>query len=317
MAARFTIDWQLAGGRAHACAGEGPACVGGKMKEAYPGDSLERLQETQVEILKVVAAICDEFELTWFADSGTCLGAVRHGGFIPWDDDIDISMPIDDYRRFCEIAPQVLEGTAYGLYEPKTTEHYPPLFAKVYKRGTRFIGEQMMEAGFEEGIFIDVFAYGRLDSDERKAKRQADKLVFWQRMSYLYHIEHPYIAASTRFRNAAVAAAAAAHRIARVATNPASIVKRFEETLASGDGQGLWTNVFYADWGTYDHDVLFPVGQLQFGDMTVPVPHDTKAFLTTLYGDYMQVPPEEERFAKPPLVLDFGDGVNVLEEALS
>ena len=90
---------------------------------------------------------------------------------------------------------------------------------------------------------------------------------------------------------------------------------RFDEIVESGDGLGEWTNIFYADWGTYANDVLFPVVPMKFGDMTIPVPHDADAFLKTLYDDYMTVPPEEDRFTKPPLILDFGDGVNVIERA--
>ena len=66
------------------------------MRNDYPEGALERIQQIQTDILHIVSLICDEFNLTWFAESGTCLGAMRHGGFIPWDDDVDIALPLDD-----------------------------------------------------------------------------------------------------------------------------------------------------------------------------------------------------------------------------
>ena len=116
-------------------------------------------------------------------------------------------------------------------------------------------------------------------------------------------------------KEAAAIAASIAHKIVRKVESPVHIKRRFDEVVESGDGLGEWTNIFYADWGTYDNDVLFPVVPMKFGDMTIPVPHDADSFLKTLYGDYMTVPPEEDRFTKPPLILDFGDGVNVIEKA--
>lgn len=116
-------------------------------------------------------------------------------------------------------------------------------------------------------------------------------------------------------KEAAATAASIAHKIIRKVESPAHIKRRFDEIVESGDGLGEWTNIFYADWGTYANDVLFPVVPMKFGDMTIPVPHDADAFLKTLYDDYMTVPPEEDRFTKPPLILDFGDGVNVIERA--
>ena len=281
----------------------------------YPDGVLERLQKEQVEILKAIAAVCDELGLTWFVDSGTCLGAVRHKGFIPWDDDIDIGLPYEDYKKFCEVAPLVFEGTDLGLYTHAATPNYPPLFAKVYRKGTRFIGEQMMDAGFDEGIFVDVFAYAQLDSDPRKAARQARSLIFWQRASYLHELAHPYMGGAGALKPVLGAAASAAHLVAKAALSAEKIEAKFHSVVESGDGKGLWTNIFYADWGSYETGVLFPTSELPFEDMTVPAPHDAHEFLTTLYGDYMQLPPEDQRCLKPPLILDFGDGVNAIEEA--
>ena len=284
------------------------------MAKGYPAGALERVQQVQTDILKIIALICDEFDLTWFVDSGTCLGAVRHGGFIPWDDDVDIALPLDDYRTFCEVAPQVLpEG--YGLYTHAETPNYPPLFAKVYKKGTRFIGKQMAEAGFDEGIFVDVFAYTQLDSNPRKAAKQVNQAAFWQRMSYLYYLAHPKIPTNLPIKSMLGGVLAASHGVVRRLYTPETIEQRFMDVFASGDGKGPWTDIFYTTWGTYETDELFPVRMAQFGDMQVPVPHDTHAFLTKLYGDYMTEPPESERCTNPPVILDFGDGINVMEQS--
>ena len=70
--------------------------------------ALKRLQETELEILKAFASFCDEHDLEWFIDSGTVLGALRHGGFIPWDDDIDVGMLRDDYDRFLSLPRSLL-----------------------------------------------------------------------------------------------------------------------------------------------------------------------------------------------------------------
>ena len=285
---------------------------GANVAKGYPEGALERLQEVEWGILQEVARVCEQLGIEWFADSGTAIGALRHRGFIPWDDDIDISMRLSDYRVFCEKAPALL-GDEYGIYLPAATQNYPPLWAKVYRKGTRFMSAQMLEARFEQGIFVDVFAYMRLDSREGIAKRQMRDMMLWQRLSYLYHTAHPKIPAGVPCQSLVKLACVAAHKITRLLFTPQRIERRFNTVLESGDGKGKWVDVFYPSWGQFDDETLFPVRAVPFGEGSVFVPRDAHAYLTAMYGDYMQLPPEEERGAYPPVVLDFGDGVNVME----
>lgn len=279
---------------------------------AYPEGALERVQQIELEVLQATAQVCEQLGIEWFVDSGTAIGAVRHGGFIPWDDDIDIGMRHADYLVFCEKAPELLpEG--FGVYTHAATPNYPPLWAKTYRKGTRFMSRQMLEAGIDQGLFVDVFAYAQLDSNEAKAAKQMRSMAFWQRISYLYHTAHPKIPAGVPFKPLVQAGCVLAHHVARVLFPPRLVEARFNKAIESGDGRGLWTNVFYPTWGCYKTETLFPTKMIPFEGAEAPVPQDVHTYLETLYGDYMQLPPEEERGAYPPLVLDFGDGVNVME----
>lgn len=140
----------------------------------YPQDSLQRLQAIERDIVAVIDKICRENDIEYFIDGGTCLGAVRHGGFIPWDDDVDLGMPKADYDRFCAIAPEQLpEG--YSLHDSRNTRGFSGLWAKVFKDGTRFIDDNSREAGCEQGVFVDIFPYCQLDADPKIAQKQCEK----------------------------------------------------------------------------------------------------------------------------------------------
>ena len=107
-------------------------------------------------MLKAVDKFCKENGITYFLDGGSCLGAVRHGGFIPWDDDIDVGMMRSDYERFVRLF-QENPPEGYSLHTHLNTENYSYLFAKVYREGTRFLARESLDAGLESCIYLDVF----------------------------------------------------------------------------------------------------------------------------------------------------------------
>lgn len=278
----------------------------------YPEGVLRRLQLVELEMLVEIRRVCEELGLTWFIDSGTCLGARRHGGFIPWDDDADIALPLESYRVFCERAPELL-SEEYGLYLHDSTPNYPPLWVKVYKKGTRFMSAQMVDSGFEQGIFVDVFPYCRLDSNSSASARQIRSLNRWQKLSYLYCTPNVKLPASAPCKPVLRAGCFAVHALSRVFLSPRLIDKRARLAVGRGDALGDWSDVCYAYLGNFKDETLFPVKFMQFEGEEFPVPNNTDAYLRTLYGDYLELPPESSRGAYPPLVLDFGDGVNVME----
>ena len=99
------------------------------VSQEYDSEILKKLQKTELEILKDFVKICDKYHLPYFATGGTAIGALRHQGFIPWDDDIDVCMLRKDYEKFMEVAPQEM-GDRYAFMTTETEPRYPLMFGK-------------------------------------------------------------------------------------------------------------------------------------------------------------------------------------------
>ena len=116
---------------------------------------LRKLQLCELEILCEFVRICEKHNLQYFLVGGTLLGAVRHQGFIPWDDDIDVAMPREDYDRFAAIADKEL-APQYFYQSPDTDPYYFLTYAKLRKNGTEVYEERFKNAKFHKGVFIDI-----------------------------------------------------------------------------------------------------------------------------------------------------------------
>ena len=124
---------------------------------------LRKLQLTQLEILKVFDRICKEKDLQYSLYAGTLLGAVRHKGFIPWDDDIDVCMSREHYDRFLQIWDEV-HPDGYILQNKEIEPAFTQSFSKIRKDHTTFLQDQKEAGKYHTGIFLDVFPIDRIPS---------------------------------------------------------------------------------------------------------------------------------------------------------
>lgn len=273
-----------------------------------PQETLRRLQLTELRILEAIDDVCASHGIEYFLDSGTALGAVRHSGFIPWDDDIDVGMPRADYERFIALPTDALpEGISIHTYD--NTPGFAALFAKVYADGTSFETAETREAGCPQGIFVDVFPYDELPSDEGQRTRRLAEAKKWQRMSYLYHAGSVTVPFGGALGACARAACRIAHVLVRAAFSREKIAQRFRAaTGPAPDPSGECVTYAYPEVGPFPKEVLFPTARCTFEGRDFPVPHDAVRYLEIAYGStWNELPPVEERRTHAPLRIDFGD----------
>lgn len=276
----------------------------------YEQETLRKLQLVELGILKDIDSVCRENSITYFLDFGTVLGAARHGGFIPWDDDIDIGMPRESYERFLEIAPEAL-GPKYVVSTPRTNANQAVLFTKVMLKGTCFTTEEAEDADFRQGIFVDVFPYYPLCADRRVEKKQRYLCFFWQSVSYLYHSRFITVPHGGVLGACERAACAVAHGVVRALFSPQAICKAFERAACLGErelaGRSM-LNASYAMGEPRPRDVLIPPRPITFEGYEFFGPAKPEQCLEILYGaEWKELPPVESRRNHAPKQLVFNE----------
>ena len=235
------------------------------------GSLLRRQQLRMLELLKEVDRICKKHNIQYWLSSGTLIGAARHKGFIPWDDDLDIEMLLPDYNRLLKILPHELPETM-ALQSVQTDPNYFFFYAKVRDRRSFLAESNRYDRVWKErGVYIDIFPFYK--------QPQWIHLLSEKAQGHVYKImnrmgdsgsEMWKVRAITRFN--------------RFVVHP--ILKLFCKLSSSRETYGL--GIPYHD-PRHLEDIL-PLTEMEFEGQMFPVPKDTHKVLTLKYGNYMQLP---------------------------
>lgn len=265
---------------------------------------------TELEILLVISEFCERHNITWFLEGGSALGAARHGGFIPWDDDVDIAMVREDYDRFCRLAQDGLPK-GYSLHTARNTAGFAALFAKVYKDGTRFENLESREAGLDQGIFVDVFPYDRLPEDSHDRRCAIFHASCAQKLSYLYHAKSVTIPHAGVLGSVERFACRVVHAALKALIRDGSCFQDAFDRAAANSQGAVSDECFSLVWPNMEPiavERLLPVSTAVFEGHALPVPRDFEFYLENMYGDWKQIPKPEDRHTHLPLLIDYGDG---------
>ena len=264
----------------------------------YPGTdiSLKDIQDVEYEILVEFDRICRKFGIPYQLFAGTLLGAVRHHDFIPWDDDVDVCMMRDDYERFIEICPKVLNDQ-YFMQTNKTDPHSVVQFAKIRKNNTIFENDLDDPAKMHTGIWIDVFPL-----DKTKPGTIAEKVQYFE-VTVLYAlitstVKNRVIASQTFWKRCL---RHVFHAIMKIVSKE-TVEKRLYHVMTRYNNQDTGYVGNYANGTGWSYSAhirptkgFYDIEDTSFHGGQFPVPKNYDEVLTGAYGDYMSFPPEEKR----------------------
>lgn len=248
---------------------------------AFTQQNLRACQLRQLEILKEIDTVCRRHGIGYWLDGGTLLGAVRHGGFIPWDDDIDIAMDYRDMLRFAELARNELPEGLF-VQTPQTDPSVKEQMVKIRDLNSLYIekGDNFV-ADYVKGIFVDVFPFEAHPDIPRSWTRRLAKGI--TKSNSILHHPHTYslrAVAEFFWFGGKLLLYQAAWRLLRLVCPSTRYAN-----IPTMNGYGI----------THDRATVLPLSTVRFEDADFPAPHDPDRYLRNIYGDYMKIPPVEKR----------------------
>ena len=268
-------------------------------------NNLRKLQLTELEMLMDIDKLCRKNKIRYFLVGGTLLGAVRHKGFIPWDDDIDIAMPREDYEKFINLCTKKdILGEKYFLHCDETDEKYYNPFIKVKKNNTTFAEKSIEKIDTHKGIFIDIFPYDYVPKQDSPLQKIQSILVKniqatvyvkcnindskEQKRKILYKIFNMFSTTTLKKMSRTISTIFNKNEANKYVVSLTGCFPYYKETLLK--------------------EKVFPLKEIEFEGHNFFGLQDNDYYLEKIYGNYMKLPPKNQRMTHNPEFIDFNNG---------
>lgn len=260
---------------------------------------LEHLQKVILSIAKDIDELCQKNSINYYLLGGSAIGAIRHKGFIPWDDDLDIIMDSTNYEKFIKVCREQLDMDKY--YLQVGLEDWPLYFSKIKLRGTVLEEYEAYTTNDDmKGIYVDVFKMDNISSNPLMAR--------WQYLCGKYYLcyqlsQRTYTSAS--FKKRLMIALSFPCKLSFIRRLVKHQVEKYNnkncEYLGFFYGRTKFKSAVVKKY------IFGTPKRVPFEDTELPVAEHYHEYLTQVFGDYMQLPPEEKRVGLHLLSVDFGE----------
>lgn len=269
-------------------------------------DIMEQVKYAQLDLITELDRICKKHDLPYFMVGGTLIGAVRHNGFIPWDDDIDVGMLWEDYQKLRQACDQDLDP-AYMLHDWYSDPNSPHPFFKLKIRGTHYREELSGNSKMDDGIFIDIFPFDNVPDNKLAQRLQAMERKIIRKILL---VRCGFVLDGGSLPKKIV------YGLLKVLSYIRSVEgwkKRFEKVRTRYNNKKTPFVVNMCGAYSYEKEkkprtMMENTVSHAFEDRQFSIPADYDTYLRGCYGDYMQLPPEEKRVGIHHVQLvDLGD----------
>ena len=258
-------------------------------------DEIREYQLAQLELMKMMDELCSKLNVTYYIIGGTLLGAVRHGGFIPWDPDIDIAMPRKDYEIVRDyFSKHESDRYFYQHYSTEKNHLSPHALIRIKDSHVLFNSVSTRFMPRYDGIYLDIFPLDYAPESERLQKKQMQKI---KRIKKIITLKAGYIYPSNN------AITVICKRCISLLLSPVSFVflnRKMDESMQKYNGRSSKFLVsmasHYSYWKQLMPKEIYGVpNRMDFEGMSLLAPAKTHDYLTRIYRDYMELPPEDQR----------------------